>query len=109
MSAFAIVKGTVQVVAALGVTRVVAEVIKNNTTVVTTVDKILVNTGGLVLGSIIVDYASDRVNLHIDKFAEWSEKRKAEIEAAEVEVAEEVIEDAEKKEKNGNKNAKDSN
>ena len=100
MSAFALAKGVVQVVAALGVTRVVTEVIKNNTTVVTAVDKILVNTGGFVLGSIIVDHASDRVNQHIDKVVDWHEKRKAEIEAK--------AETVEKKPKNGNKSSKDS-
>lgn len=97
MSAFALAKAGVQIVAALGVTRVVAEVIKNNTTMVTTLDKILVNTGGFVLGGIIIDHASDRVQLKIDQFEEWKEKRKEEIE--------EVIEE---KGKNGNKSSKDS-
>lgn len=88
---FTLVKAGVQIVAALGVTRVVTEVIRNNTTVVTTMDKILVNTGGFVLGTIIVDHASDRVNYAFDKFVDWSEQRKEEVE--------EVIEE---KRKNGN-------
>jgi hypothetical protein len=85
MSAFAIGKAGVQILAALGVTRVVTEVIKNNTVAVTTVDKILINTGGFVLGSIVVDHASDRVNYAFEKFDTWNEKRKEEAEAAEQE------------------------
>jgi hypothetical protein len=97
MSALAIAKVGVQIVAGLGVTRVVTQVIQNNTTIVTTVDKILVNTGAFVLGSIVVDHASDRVTYAMDKFIDWSEKRKEEIE--------EVVEE---EGKNGNKSSKDS-
>lgn len=92
MSALAIAKVGVQVVTGLGVTRVVTQVIQNNTNIVTAVDKILVNTGGFVIGMVIVDHTSDRVNYAFDKFAAWSEKRKEEIE--------EAVE--EKKGKNGN-------
>lgn len=97
MSVFAIGKAGVQLIAALGVTRVVAEVVRNNTTVVTTLDKILINTGGFVLGSIVVDHANDRVNYAFEKFSEWNEQRK-----------EEEAKAAEEKNKNGNKKAKDS-
>ena len=82
MSPFVLVKAGVQIVAALGVTKVFTEVIKNNTTIVTTVDKILINTGSLVLGSVIVDHTSDRVNYAFEKFENWKEERKDEIEAA---------------------------
>lgn len=97
MSALAIAKVGVQVVTGLGVTRVVTQVIQNNTNVVTAVDKILVNTGGFVIGMVIVDHTSDRVNYAFDKFAAWSEKRKEEVE----EKIEEKIEEN-KKGKNGN-------
>lgn len=97
MSAFTLARAGVQIVAALGVTKVVTQVIQNNTTIVTTVDKVLINTGAFVLGSIVVDHASDRVNYAMNKFVDWSEKRKEEIKEA-----------VEEKDTNGDKSSPDS-
>jgi len=61
MSAALLVKG-VKLVAALGVTKVVTDVIKINTITETMVQKVMVNVGGFVLGSMIMDKAASHVN-----------------------------------------------
>ena len=99
MSAFLVAKAGAQILAGLGVSRVVAQIIQNNTAVVTTADKVLVPVGSLVLGLVVVDHTSNRVNYAFDKFADWSEKRKDDIEDV-VETVEEKID--EKRKKNGN-------
>jgi glutaminase len=66
MTTFTIVKAGVHLVSALGVTKVLGDIIKTNTVVNSSFDKILVNAGSLVLGSMIVDKASTHVNEQIE-------------------------------------------
>ena len=73
-----VAKLAIHLVASLGVTKVVNDIIKNNTTVVTTVDAVKVATGSLVLGSMIVEHASDHVNRQWINVSDWYERRKAE-------------------------------
>lgn len=61
MSTFSMIKVGAHVVSALGVTKVLGDIVRNNTNIVTTYDKVLVNAGSLVLGSMIVQKASDHV------------------------------------------------
>jgi hypothetical protein len=62
MSNVALLKGAVHIVGALGVQKVVGDIIKNNTVVVSTADKVLVSAGSLVLGSMIGEQASKHVS-----------------------------------------------
>ena len=66
MSPLALVKMGAHIASAFGVGKVIGDVIKHNTTVVTTLDKILVNTGGFVLGSMVTEVAARHVNHLID-------------------------------------------
>ena len=68
------VKLTINIVSSLGVSKVVGDIIRNNTTVLTTSQRLLVNTGGLVLGSMIVEQAIDHVNRTIDSFIDLHKK-----------------------------------
>lgn len=61
MSQVALLKGAVHIVGALGVQKVVGDIIKNNTVVVSTADKILVSTGSLVLGSMIGEQTTKHI------------------------------------------------
>ena len=61
MSAALLIKG-VKLVAALGVTKVVSDIVKTNTVTETMIQKVMVNVGGFVLGSMILDQASKHVN-----------------------------------------------
>lgn len=70
-------KLAINIVSGLGVSKIVSDVIKNNTVVLTASQKFFVNAGGLVLGSMIVDKAVAHVNQTIDKIVvEWSIKEK---------------------------------
>jgi len=77
---FLLVKLAANIVAGLGVTKVVDEVIKNNTTVLTTFDAIRVMTGRVVLGSMILDRSSDFVNEQLDDYKAWRDKKEADKE-----------------------------
>lgn len=67
------------IVSALGVSKVVGDIVKNNTTVLTGSQKFLVNAGGLVLGSMIVEQASNHVNRTIDDLVEWHKREKDDL------------------------------
>jgi hypothetical protein len=77
-SGLPVAKLAVHLVASLGVTKVLNDVIRNNTTVVTTADAVKTAVGSLVLGSMVVEKASDHVNRQWDGVSNWLEKRKAE-------------------------------
>jgi hypothetical protein len=61
-NSFSLGKLAVQGIAALSVGKVIQDVIKNNTTIVTRLDQIRVTTGGFILGTIVVDKASQQVS-----------------------------------------------
>lgn len=75
MSAALLVKGA-KLVAALGVTKVVTDVIKTNTIAETMLQKVMVNVGGFVLGSMIMDKASSHVSEAIKAITEKIEEEK---------------------------------
>lgn len=62
----AVVKLGINLLSSFGVSKVLNDIVSNNTTVVTTADAILVKTGTLVLGTMIVGHASNHVNNTID-------------------------------------------
>lgn len=61
----------VHIFASIGVSKVVRDIIINNTNVVTTADGVKVIAGSLVLGSMIAEHASNHVNRQFDKAYEW--------------------------------------
>jgi hypothetical protein len=75
MHSFTIVKAGVHLVSALGVTKVMGDIVKNNTTIVTGMDKLLVTAGSLVLGSMVVERASEHVQEQIDSVIMWHANR----------------------------------
>ena len=64
-------KLAINIVSSLGVSKVVGDIVRNNTTVMTGSQKFLVNAGGLVLGSMIMEHAMNHVNTTIDNVVEW--------------------------------------
>jgi hypothetical protein len=74
----------VQVVAGLGVSKVINDVIVNNTNVITQADAVKVAAGSLVLGSMVVDASTAHVNDRITALANWFSKRKTESTLEEV-------------------------
>jgi hypothetical protein len=79
---FPIAKLAVQVIASVGVSKVVNDVISNNTNVETTADAVKVATGSIVLGSMIAEQAAKHVNERMDALTAWYLGRKAEVAAS---------------------------
>jgi hypothetical protein len=75
MSKLAIAKLAVQAVTSLGVSKVIMDIIKNNANVETAADSVRVAAGSLVLGSMIVEHASDHVSTQFDKVLAWHTER----------------------------------
>lgn len=71
-----IARFAVQLVANVGVTKVVHDVIRNNVNIVVPADAVKVWVGSLVIGSIIVDQATAHVNGYMDRAVAWNEERK---------------------------------
>jgi len=67
-----------QIVAGLGVGKILGDVIKNNVVITTTFQKVTVNTGAFVLASMLVDQSSKHIEQNIDTVANWLESRKTE-------------------------------
>jgi len=74
------VKLAVNIISSLGVSKILGDVIKNNTTVVTTADSILVKAGTLVLGTMVVGKAADHVNATMDGMISKIQQSKEEAE-----------------------------
>jgi len=71
-----IAKLAVHAVSSFGVSKIVHDIIRNNTTVVTTLDQVRVTVGSLVIGSVIAQHASKHVNERMDAAISWYEGRK---------------------------------
>ena len=72
-----------QLVAGLGVSKILADVIKNNVSVVTTAQAITVKAGGFVLGSMLVEQSSKHIEQVANDVNAWFEKRNAKDEETE--------------------------
>jgi hypothetical protein len=66
----------VHLISSIGVSKIVNDIIRNNTDIVTTADAVKVWTGSIVIGSIIAENASKHVNNKIDAVIAWHEDRK---------------------------------
>jgi hypothetical protein len=69
-----------QIVAGLGVTKIVNDIVKNNVAVVTTFQKVTVSAGSFVLGSMLMDQSSKHIEETANNLVNWIENRKSEIE-----------------------------
>lgn len=72
----AIAKLVINFTAGAGVSKVINDIIRNNTTVETTQDAFKVWTGSIVIGSMAADAGSKHVNTKIDAVANWFAARK---------------------------------
>jgi hypothetical protein len=72
----AIAKLVVNFTAGAGVSKIVNDIIKNNTTVESTTDAVKVWAGSIVIGSMAADAGSKHVNAKMDAIAAWWDSRK---------------------------------
>lgn len=73
---FPITKLAVHLVSSVGVSKVVNDIIRNNTDVLTTADAVKVAAGSLVIGSMIAEQASEHVTRRLDAVLTWYASRK---------------------------------
>jgi hypothetical protein len=78
MSNMPLTRLVVQLVASVGVSKVVNDVIKNNVTVTSTFQQVNVWTGSIVIGSLIGDVASKHVDDRTTQVINWYQARKDE-------------------------------
>lgn len=71
-----------QLIASVGVSKVVNDIIKNNTDIVTTSDALKVWSGSIVIGSMIAEHASEHVNRRVSEVIAWRRSRKTSTPAA---------------------------
>jgi hypothetical protein len=67
----------VHLIAGVGVSKVVNDIIVNNTKILTTADAVKVWTGSVVIGSMISEQAVKHVNGRVDALVAWNAARKA--------------------------------
>lgn len=74
-------KLAVNIVSGMGVTKIVNDIINNNTVSETTFDVVKVWIGSAVIGSMIADHGSKHVDAKIDNIAAWLTEAKEEMDA----------------------------
>lgn len=77
-----IIKLVAKVVAGIGTSKVVNDIIVNNTNIETKTDALKVWTGCLVLGSLVTEQVSKHVESRVDAAMAWYEDRKDSTPAA---------------------------
>jgi hypothetical protein len=83
MSQLPILKLATHIVASVGVSKVVNDMISNNVnSPQTTADAVKLWTGSIVIGSMVAEQASKHVSTRFDELAAWYASRKADTAAA---------------------------
>lgn len=89
-------KFAVQTLGSLGCAKVVSDIIKNNTVATNLVEKVLINSGSLVFGSLVMDLSTRHINeiwasvsTQIEEAKEEAEKEKKQSGPIEVKNPEE--------------------
>jgi hypothetical protein len=68
-----------QIVAGLGVSKIVTDIIKNNVAIVTPIQKVTVSVGTFVLGSIAVEQSSNHIERATADLTKWLKNHKVEV------------------------------
>jgi hypothetical protein len=69
-----------QLVAGMGVSKILGDIVKNNVVIVTPMETVAVKVGSLVLGSMLVEHSSNHITQQIDTVSDWWKSRKETIE-----------------------------
>lgn len=70
-----------QIVAGLGVSKILGDIIQNNVTITTNVQAISVKVSSYVLGSLLVEQSSNHIERTTNEIVAWLDRRKAEAAA----------------------------
>lgn len=71
MSKLSIVKGAINIVVGLGTSKIVADIIRNNTNPTTVVDKVSTVSAAFVIGSMVGDATKEYTDAKIDEIVAW--------------------------------------
>lgn len=71
-----VAKLAAQVVAGLGISKIVGGIVANNVSIVTTAEKVMVHAGSAVLGSMLVQQSSNHIEQVVTDLVTWNEDRK---------------------------------
>lgn len=69
-----------QIVAGLGVSKIVSDIVKNNVLVLNTFHKVTVNAGSFVLGAMLMDQSAKHISETVDTVVAMIEKKQKEDE-----------------------------
>jgi hypothetical protein len=72
----------INLISTVGVSKVVRDIIQNNTDVETTADAVKVWAGSLVIGGMVAERASEHVNRRVDGAVAWWGARKETVDKA---------------------------
>lgn len=70
------VKLATQIVAGLGVTKIVTDIVKNNVPVTTTAQTVMVKAGSFVLGSMLWEQSANHIERSSNELVAWLGKQK---------------------------------
>lgn len=71
MNKIEITKKVVSLVVGLGTTKIVNDIVENNTNTERVTDKVAVKAGSVVIGSMVADKTSEYTDTKIDEMAAW--------------------------------------
>lgn len=74
-----VAKFAVQLVANIGVSKIVRDIVTNNVVITTAAQKVTVGVGTFVLGSMIVEQATGHIERTTTELAAWLEKQKLQL------------------------------
>ena len=77
MNELMLAKLATQLVAGMGVSKILGDIVSRNVVVVTTLEKVTVKAGTFVLGSMLVEQSTNHVTQQIDNLAAWYQSRKS--------------------------------
>lgn len=75
MFSLPVIKGIAQLVGGLGVAKIATQIVRNNTTVMSMTDVILVRAGSFVIGSMAMKAATEHIDESIDDIVENIKER----------------------------------
>lgn len=75
----AIVQIAAELIAAIGVSKVISQIIENNTESDSAMDRLKVKVGSFVIGFMVVDFATTYVSRCVKGFASWWTEAKEEL------------------------------
>jgi hypothetical protein len=79
LSALPLARMAAQVVAGLGVSKIVTDIVKNNVVIATPLQRVTVGAGSFVLGSIALEQSAQHIERITAPLFDWAQNHKVEV------------------------------